>query len=247
MDFAGKTALITGGSRGIGKGIAQELARNGANIAIVSRSRESVDKTAAELEKNGVKARGYACDVSSFEEAERVGQEVIEDFGGLDFLVNNAGITKDKLILRMKPNDWNEVLATNLSGVYNFVKAVAPQFIRQRRGRIVNISSVIGQIGNAGQSSYAASKAGIVGFTKSLAREFASRGITVNAVAPGYITTGMTEDLNEKTQQAMLQMIPLKRFGTSQDVANVVAFLLSDRADYITGQVINCDGGMVMC
>jgi len=246
MDFAGKTALVTGGSRGIGRGIAEELARGGANVAVVSRNRESVDAAAAELEKIGIKACGYACDVSSFDDVERVGKEVIEHFGGLDFLINNAGITNDKLILRMKPDDWNEVLATNLSGVYNFVKVVAPQFIRQRRGRIVNISSVIGQIGNAGQSSYAASKAGIIGFTKSLAREFASRGITVNAVAPGYITTSMTEDLNEEAQQAMLEMIPLKRFGTSQDVANVVAFLLSDRADYITGQVINCDGGMVM-
>ena len=146
MDFAGKTALITGGSRGIGNGIARELAGRGANVAVISRSQESVDVAAAELEKSGVKARGYACDVSSFDDVERVGREVIEHFGGLDFLVNNAGITNDKLILRMKPDDWNEVLATNLSGVYNFVKVVAPQLIRQRHGRIVNISSVIGQV-----------------------------------------------------------------------------------------------------
>lgn len=246
MDFAGRTAFITGGSRGIGQAIAQALAERGADVALVSRREADAARVAAELARHGVRSRGYACDVSSFESTQRVAATVIEEFGTIDFLVNNAGVTGDKLILRMTPEDWDRVIGVNLNGTYNFVKAFAPQLLKQRWGRIVNITSVIGLVGNAGQSSYAASKAGIIGLTKSLAKEFAPRGITVNAVAPGYITTDMTAELGEEVRGRMLEAIPLKRFGEVEDVANVVIFLLSDLAAYLTGQVINCDGGMVM-
>ena len=246
MEFAGKVALVTGGSRGIGKEIARQLATRGADVVLTSRSEADVRAVAEELTALGVKARGYACDVSSFEEVNGTGKAIIEEFGKLDFLVNNAGIVRDKLILRMSPEDWNEVLSVNLTGAYNTVKVFAPHFLKQRQGKIVNISSVIGLIGNAGQASYAASKAGIVGLTRSLAKEFASRGITANVVAPGYISTAMTEEITEELQERMLELIPLKRFGSVEDVANVVIFLLSGMADYVTGQVINCDGGMVM-
>lgn len=246
MEFEGKVAFITGGSRGIGKAIAVELANRGANIAVVSRSREAVEQAASEIGSIGVEARGYTCDVSSFDEASEVASKAIDDLGTPDFLVNNAGIVRDKLLLRMTPDDWSEVIATNLTGAYNFVKVFAPHLLKNRKGRIVNISSVIGLVGNAGQASYAASKAGIIGLTKSLAKEFAPRGITVNAVAPGYIETAMTGDLDPSLQEKMLEAIPLRRFGTVEDVASVVIFLLSGMADYLTGQVINCDGGMVM-
>jgi 3-oxoacyl-[acyl-carrier protein] reductase len=246
MDFAGKVALVTGASRGIGKEIARALASRGANVGVVSRSADDAEAAAAEFAGFGVTARGYGCDVSSFDDAERVGKAISDDFGRLDFLVNNAGITRDKLMLRMSPGDWSDVINVNLTGVYNFVKVISPQLLKQRSGKIVNITSVIGLIGNAGQASYAASKAGIIGLTKSLAKEFAPRGITVNSVAPGYIVTAMTEDLGKDAQDKILETIPLKRFGTVEDVASVVIFLLSDMADYVTGQVINCDGGMVM-
>ncbi|MDH3216130.1 MAG: 3-oxoacyl-[acyl-carrier-protein] reductase [Candidatus Krumholzibacteria bacterium] len=246
MDFEGKIGFVTGGSRGIGREIALQMAKRGAAVAIVSRGKDDAERVASEIESLGVKARGYACDVSSIDEASRVAQSAIEDLGTPDFLVNNAGIVRDKLILRMTPEDWNQVIATNLTGVYNFVRVFSPHFIKKRSGRIVNISSVIGLVGNAGQTSYAASKAGVIGLTKSLAKEFAPRGITVNAVAPGYIATAMTNDLGEEIQTKMLEMIPLRRFGTVEDVANVVIFLLSGMADYLTGHVINCDGGMVM-
>jgi 3-oxoacyl-[acyl-carrier protein] reductase len=246
MDFAGKIGFVTGGSRGIGKEIAAQLAKRGADVAIASRNKEDVERVAGEIEAFGVKAKGYACDVSSFDDASQVAKRVIEDFGTPDFLVNNAGIVRDKLVLRMTSDDWNQVIATNLTGVYNFVRVFSPHFIKHRKGRIVNISSVIGLVGNAGQTSYAASKAGIIGLTKALAKEFAPRGITVNAVAPGYISTAMTDGLDKETRARMLEMIPLRRFGKVEDVASVVIFLLSDMADYLTGQVINCDGGMVI-
>jgi 3-oxoacyl-[acyl-carrier protein] reductase len=244
MDYEGKVALVTGGSRGIGRGIAQSLAAHGATVVVASRKRLDAEAAATAL---GAAARGYACDVASMDSVTRMAQDVISEFDGLDFLINNAGITRDKLILRMKPEDWDTVIATNLTGVYNCVKAFAPHFIKQRRGRIVNITSVVGLIGNAGQANYAASKAGIIGLTKSLAREFAPRGITVNAIAPGYIGTEMTEQLGEDVRAKLLDSIPLQRLGTVEDVANVALFLLSNMADYVTGQVINCDGGMVMC
>ena len=246
MDFAGKVAFITGASRGIGRGVAEALAGRGADVALAGRSQEGVDGAARELEGLGVKARGYACDVASIDRVQEVAKAVIEEFGAVDFIVNNAGIVRDKLVLRMTPDDWDAVLSTNLTGTFNVVRALSPQLLKQRRGRIVNISSVIGLIGNAGQANYAASKAGVIGLTKSLAKEFASRGITVNAVAPGYITTDMTDDVTDEAREKMLEMIPLRRLGTVEDVAKIVLFLLSDMADYVTGQVINCDGGMVM-
>lgn len=246
LDFSGKVALVTGGSRGIGRGVAAALGQRGATVAVVSRRREDVEGTAQELEGSGVVARGYACDVSSFADAENVAKAVADELGPVEYLVNNAGVVRDKLVLRMTPDDWGHVIGINLSGAFNFVRALAPQMLRQRSGRIVNISSVVGLIGNPGQTSYAASKAGLIGFTKSLAKEFAPRGITVNCVAPGYIETSMTDDLSDEARQKMLDNIPLKRLGTVEDVAKVVLFLLSDLADYVTGQVVNCDGGMVM-
>ncbi len=246
MDFAGKVGVVTGASRGIGKEIATQLARRGAAVALTSRSQSAADGVAAEMEAAGLRARGYACDVALFQDAEALARRVEQELGTPDFLVNNAGIVNDKLILRMTPEDWNKVISTNLTGVYNVTKAFSPLFVKNRKGKIVNISSVIGLIGNAGQTSYAASKAGIIGFTKALAKELAPRGITVNAVAPGYIETAMTENLPEDAQAAMRKIIPLGRFGGVEDVANVVIFLLSGMADYVTGQVINCDGGMVM-
>ena len=246
FDFAGTVAVVTGASRGIGKEIAVQLAKHGTSLAVTSRSREDIDRTVAEIEGMGGACRGYVCDVASSKDTEAFTGQVIKDLGTPDFLVNNAGITRDKLILRMTPQDWDAVISTNLTGVYNMTRAFSRHFLKARKGRIVNISSVIGLIGNTGQTSYAASKAGIIGLTKSLAKEFAPRGITVNAVAPGYITTAMTEELGEEAGSRMLELIPLRRFGKVEDVANVVIFLLSGMADYVTGQVINCDGGMVM-
>jgi 3-oxoacyl-[acyl-carrier protein] reductase len=246
MDIAGKVELVTGASRGIGRGIAHALAGHGINVAIASRKLADAEAAAADVAKSGVSARGYACDVASMDDVTRLAAAVLEDFDKLDYLVNNAGITRDKLILRMKPEDWDQVIGTNLTGVYNCVKAFAPHFIKQRGGRIINVSSVVGLTGNAGQANYAASKAGIIGLTRSLAKEFGSRGITVNAIAPGYIATEMTDGLDEDIRAKMLESIPLGRLGTVADVANVVIFLLSNMADYVTGQVITCDGGMVM-
>jgi len=246
MDKAGKVGFVTGGSRGIGKEIAVQLAQTGAAVAIADVMEAEAKAVAEELRGMGVKAVGYGCDVSSFDDVSQVGKEVIDEFGKVDFLVNNAGITRDKLLLRMGPDDWNQVLSVNLTGVYNVVKAFSQNMLKQKQGKIVNISSVIGLIGNAGQTNYAASKSGVIGLTRSLAKEFAPRGVTVNAVAPGFIETAMTETLTEETRGKMLELIPLKRFGTAENVANVVMFLLSPAADYVTGQVINCDGGMVM-
>ncbi len=246
MEHAGKIGFVTGGSRGIGREIAFELAKRGADVAVADIMEQDAKNVAADLRKLGVKADGYACDVSSFEDVERVGKALIEQFGRLDFLVNNAGITRDKLMLRMSPEDWKDVMSVNLTGVFNTVKVFSSQMLKQRAGKIVNISSVIGLIGNAGQANYAASKAGVIGLTRSLAKEFASRGITVNAVAPGFIETAMTEKLGAEARGQMMNVIPLRRFGAVRDVANVVMFLLSDMSDYVTGQVINCDGGMVM-
>ncbi len=246
MEFSGKTALITGGARGIGRDIAFKLADHGANIAVIDLEVEAAEQTAGELESRGVKAGAYKCDVSSYEDVSAVGKQVMEDFEAVDFLVNNAGVVRDKLFMRMTPEDWNFVLSVNLTGTFNFCKVMSPPMLKRRSGRIVNIASVIGLMGNPGQANYSASKAGIIGLTKTLAKEFAARGIAVNAVAPGFISTAMTESLGEDMREKLMEMIPFKRFGQGEDVANIVFFLLSDLASYVTGQVLNCDGGMVM-
>lgn len=246
MNFKGKTALVTGSARGIGRDIALKLAERGADLALVDLQIEEAGKTAEEIETLGVRARAYECDVSSFESVEAVCKQAVVDFGRIDCLVNNAGVVRDKLLMRMTPQDWDFVISVNLTGAFNFCKMLAPSMLKRREGSIVNIASVIGQMGNAGQANYAASKAGIIGMTKALAKEFASRGIRVNAVAPGFISTAMTESLNDDVRAKMMEMIPLGRFGTGGDVANVAVFLLSDMSSYITGQVVNCDGGMVM-
>jgi 3-oxoacyl-[acyl-carrier protein] reductase len=236
--------LVTGASQGIGRSIAERLAANGFDLALVARRAETLAEVAAGLE--GAEVGVYPADVGDPESAERVVAEVREKQGRIDGLVNNAGIARDSLLARMKPEQWREVMAVNLDGAYWFLRAVTPVFMRQKSGRIVNITSVVGQMGNAGQVNYSASKAGMIGMTRAAARELAGRGVTVNAVAPGFIETEMTANLPESAVDAMKQQIPLQRLGTGEDVAAVVAFLLSPDAAYITGQVINCDGGMVM-
>jgi 3-oxoacyl-[acyl-carrier protein] reductase len=245
-DLKNKVAVVTGGARGIGREIAQVLASQGVGIAIVDVEEDAAGATARDLESQGGTARAYRCDVSSYEEVEALGKAILGDFGQVDFLVNNAGITRDRLMMRMTSEDWNLVMAVNLTGAFNFCKAFAPGMLRQRSGSIVNIASVIGQMGNAGQANYGASKAGLIGLTKSLAKEFAGRGVRVNAVAPGFIRTAMTDALKEEIQEQMRVAIPLGRFGEPGDVANIVLFLVSGLSSYVTGQVINCDGGMVM-
>lgn len=240
----GKTALITGASRGIGKEIALQLAKLGANIAINSRG--NLDEVVKEIEQHGVKVLAVNADVSNFKETEEMIGKVNSHFGGIDIVVNNAGITRDGLIMRMKEEDFDTVIDINLKGTFNVCRQVIPLMMKKRSGKIINISSVVGVTGNAGQCNYAASKAGIIGLTKSLAKECASRNITVNAIAPGFIDTDMTSVLNDGIKDNILSNIPLKKFGTVSDVASTVAFLASEGANYITGQVINVDGGMVM-
>lgn len=242
-----KCALITGATRGIGKQIAITLAKQGYNIALNYRKEnEELENTKKEIEKIGVQVLAVKGDVANFEDCENFVKQVIERFGQIDVLVNNAGITKDMLLMRMKKEDFEQVIDTNLVGTFNVTKNVVPYMMKARSGRIINISSVVGISGNAGQTNYSASKAGIIGFTKSLAKEIASRNILVNAVAPGFIETNMTDVLKDDVKQEIVKNIPLKRMGTTQDVANVVKFLASDDSSYITGQVINVDGGMLM-
>ena len=247
MGLEGKVAIITGSSRGIGRAIAQKLAADGAKVVInYSNNAQAAQEVADLLNQTKIIAHIIQADVSYYGEAEKLVQETIKIFGRVDILVNNAGITRDNLLLRMKEDDWDAVMNTNLKGVFNCTKAVLKPLLKQRSGKIVNISSVVGLMGNAGQANYAAAKAGIIGFTKSVAKEVASRGINVNAVAPGFIITEMTKVITEEVRKDMLEAIPLGRFGSPEDVANVVNFLVSTAADYVTGQTIAIDGGMVM-
>ena len=242
-----KVALVTGGTTGIGKAIAQELAKSGFNIAINYRTEtEEMQELKKEIEANNVKCLFVKADISKFEETEKMAKEVIENFGKIDVLVNNAGVTKDGLIMRMKEDAFKQVIYINLVGTFNVTRNIVPYMVKQRSGRIINIASVVGLVGNAGQSNYSASKAGIIGFTKSLAKELSSRNILVNAVAPGFIETKMTDVLNETVKENILSQIPLGRMGIPSEVANVVKFLSEEDSSYITGQVINIDGGMVM-
>ena len=242
-----KVALITGATRGIGKQIAITLAKEGYNIALNYRKEnEELEQVEKELEESNVEVLAVQGDVSSFEDCENFVKQVIEKFGKIDVLVNNAGITKDMLLMRMKKEDFEQVIDVNLVGIFNVTKNAISYMLKARSGRIINISSVVGISGNAGQTNYSASKAGIIGFTKSLAKEVASRNILVNSVAPGFIETSMTEVLKDEVKEEIAKNIPLNRMGTSQDVANVVKFLASDESSYITGQVIQVDGGMLM-
>ncbi len=242
-----KVALITGSSRGIGKQIAIKLAKNGYNIVVnYVNKNEEVEKTIEELKQFGVEILEAQGDISNYEQSEKIVNLVIEKFGQIDVLVNNAGITKDMLIMRMKKEDFTKVIDVNLVGTFNITKNVIPHMMKKRTGRIINISSVVGISGNAGQCNYAASKAGIIGFTKSLAKELASRNILVNAVAPGFIETNMTDVLQENVKEEIKKQIPLKRIGKAEDVANAVYFLTSEESSYITGQVLQVDGGMLI-
>jgi 3-oxoacyl-[acyl-carrier protein] reductase len=247
MRFENQTAIVTGAGRGIGHAIALRLASEGARVACVSRSEENAKRTADEINiLRADAAKHYAVDVADHAAVQKVGAQILQDFTKIDILVNNAGLTRDGLAMRMSIEDWDAVVNTNLRGAFNFTQSILRALIKQRSGRIINISSVIGLIGNAGQTNYAASKAGLIGLTKSLARELASRNITVNAIAPGFITTDMTAGLSDEIKKTIQAQIPLGKTGTSEDIANAVAFLASAEASYITGQVLCVDGGMVM-
>ncbi|MEO7725279.1 MAG: 3-oxoacyl-[acyl-carrier-protein] reductase [Chthoniobacterales bacterium] len=246
MRFENQVAVITGAGRGIGHAIAVRLAREGARVAAVSRS-ETAQRTADEINAaRADSAKAYAVDVSDHPAVQQTSAKILADFGRIDILVNNAGVTRDGLSMRMSMDDWDTVMNTNLKGAFSFTQAVMRSMIRQRSGRIINITSIAGLTGNAGQANYAASKAGLIGLTKTLARELASRGITVNAVAPGFIVTDMTDVLSDQIKEAILPRIPLGKFGEGEDIAAAVAFLAAPEAKYITGQVLTVDGGMVM-
>ncbi|MGX6441978.1 3-oxoacyl-[acyl-carrier-protein] reductase [Neobacillus sp. K501] len=247
MTLEGKVALVTGASRGIGREIALELARQGANVVVnYAGSEAKANEVAEEIKMLGKEAFAIKCDVSNNEEVSAMVKETIERFGKLDILVNNAGITKDNLLMRMKEEEWDDVININLKGVFLCTKAVTRQMMKQRVGRIINIASIVGVSGNPGQANYVAAKAGVIGLTKTTAKELASRNITVNAIAPGFITTDMTDKLTEELKTEMLKQIPLARLGEPKDIAKMTAFLASDDASYITGQTLHIDGGMVM-
>lgn len=247
MRFEEKVAVVTGASRGIGAEIAKTLAKEGAKVVVnYSGSEAKAQEVVAEIEALGSEAIAVRADVSNSEDVKAMMDETIATFGKIDFLVNNAGITRDNLLMRMKEDEWDDVMNINLKGVFVCTKAVTRQMMRQRSGKIVNVASIVGVAGNPGQANYVAAKAGVIGLTKTTAQELASRNILVNAVAPGFITTDMTDALPEDVKEGMLQMIPLKRLGKPEHVAKTVAFLLSDDANYITGQTIHIDGGMVM-
>ena len=241
-----KVAIVTGASRGIGEAIAIQLSSCGAKIILIARNSDQLVAVKETIISNGGIAESMAGDVSNLNSISEIVTNTIDKWGRIDILVNNAGIARDNIIMRMKEDDWDSVMNINLKGCFNGIKSVARPMIKNKAGRIINITSVIGQIGNAGQSNYAASKAGIMGLTKSMAKELGSRNITVNAVAPGYITTDMTNELNDEVKEQLKSSIPLGRLGTPDDVANLVCFLASDEAGYITGQTFNVDGGMVM-
>ncbi|WHX92784.1 3-oxoacyl-[acyl-carrier-protein] reductase [Peribacillus simplex] len=247
MILEGKKALVTGASRGIGREVALELARQGADVAInYSGSEAKANEVVDEIKALGRKAFAIQCDVANSESVTSMIKEVVEQFGRVDILVNNAGITRDNLLMRMKEDEWDSVINTNLKGVFLCTKAVTRQMMKQRSGRIINMASIVGVSGNAGQANYVAAKAGVIGLTKTTAKELASRGITVNAIAPGFISTDMTGELPEDVRKAMLDQIPLARFGDPKDIAAVASFLASEASKYMTGQTLHVDGGMVM-
>ncbi|HBZ10409.1 MAG TPA: 3-oxoacyl-[acyl-carrier-protein] reductase [Bacillus bacterium] len=247
MKLEGKVALVTGASRGIGRATALALAEAGANVVVnYAGSTDKANEVAEQIRAIGREAITYQCNVSDSNAVQAMIKDTIAKFGKIDILVNNAGITRDNLLMRMKEDEWDDVINTNLKGVFLCTKAVTRQMMKQRSGRIINVASIVGVIGNPGQSNYVAAKAGVIGLTKSTARELASRGITVNAIAPGFITTDMTDELTNEQKEAMLQQIPLAKFGQASDIANAVLFLASDDANYITGQTLHIDGGMVM-
>jgi len=246
MKLKDRVAIVTGGARGIGREIALTLAREGASIAICDVNEEALSLTKAEIEAISRQCTVSIVDVGDYASCEEMVNKTLDKFGKIDILINNAGITRDSLLMRMKEEDWDAVLRVNLKGAFNFTKAVCRAMIKQRYGKVVNIASIIGIMGNAGQANYAASKAGLIGLTKSSAKELASRGINVNAIAPGFIKTPMTDKLTDEQKEGMLKLIPLNSLGSPSDVANLVLFLVSDRASYITGEVIKVDGGMVM-
>jgi 3-oxoacyl-[acyl-carrier protein] reductase len=246
LKLAGKVALVTGAAQGIGKAVALLLARNGAEIVVSDINLEKAEETAKEVQTLGRKALAIKVDVAKLDDVEKMVGAILARFGQVDILVNNAGIARDKLILRMTEEDWDAVLNINLKGTFNCTKAVVRYMSKQRSGKIINIASVVGEMGNAGQGNYAASKAGVIGFTKTIAREFAQRGINVNAIAPGYIETPMTDALPDKAKEELKRLIPMDRLGKPEDVAEAVLFLVSEASSYITGQVLNVNGGIYM-
>ena len=246
MRFKDEVVIVTGSTRGIGKAIAQSFAQEGAIVNIIGRNEQSARQVRDEFVQKGFKAEGFACDVTNLENVQEIVNKILDKHNRIDILVNNAGITKDNLVMRMSENDWDEVINVNLRGAFTCTKVVTKVMLKARKGKVINISSIIGITGNIGQANYAASKAGMIALTKSVARELASRGITVNAVAPGYIQTDMTSQLTDKAREELLKRIPLKNLGSTHDVAGACLFLASNAADYITGQTIVVDGGMAI-